>query len=391
MRFLPYIVKHLRKNWVRSGSTVLAMAVCIFLFVVLQTFLAAINWGLKSASDQRLVVRHAVSLVFNMPLSYRERIAALPGVETVAYANWFGGIYKDPKNFFANFAIDPERYLAVYPEYIIPAAKYQVFLKDRRGAVAGRELADRFGWKVGDVVQMESAIPPYRRGGALEFVIRAIYDSDEARYPGTNMSLFFFQWKYLYEATAQTLQPGSFVVQVQDPRQAGTISRQIDALFENSIAQTKTETEAAFRAGFVAQVGPLAFLLNAIGLAVTFTILLVNANTMTMAVRERRKEIAVLKTLGFPSALMMALILAESAILGSAGGGLGILFGRWMIEVMPHLPVIGDAVRAFPGLGLDPGLALVAFGLALTISVMAGFVPGLLAYRARTAEMLRQI
>jgi len=388
---LTYILKHLRHNWIRTGSTVAAMAVCIFLFVVLQTFLAAVDFGMRSASDVRLVTRNAISLVFNLPLSYRDRIRTVPGVESVAYANWFGGVYKDPKNFFANFAVDAETYLAMYPEYVVPPDDYRAFLKDRRGAIAGREIADRFGWKVGDVIQMESTIPPYRRGGPLSFVIRAIYDTDEARFPGTNLQQFFFHWEYLYESAGRQISPGSFILRIDDPGRAGEISRQVDDMFRNSVAQTKTETEGAFRAGFLSQIGPLALLLNGIGLAVTFTILLVTANTMTMAVRERRKEIAVLKTLGFSSARVMGLILTESLVLGVLGGGLGIGLGRWAIAVLPRLPMIGDVMRAFPGLGLDPRVGTLAFGLAVSIALVAGFVPSLLAYRGRTAAMLRQV
>src|SRR5262245_26291699 len=156
MKYLPYILKHLRKNWIRTSSTVLGMAVCIFLICTLQTVLAAINYSLEAASGQRLWTRHAVSLIFSLPLSYKSRIAAVPGVTGVATANWFQGVYKDRKNFFANFAVDPEDYLALYPEFQIPADQRAAFLADRRGALVGRSLADRFGWKVGDQVQLES-------------------------------------------------------------------------------------------------------------------------------------------------------------------------------------------------------------------------------------------
>ncbi len=389
MRYLPYVLKHLRASWIRTGSTVLAMAVCIFLFVTLQTFLAAIDAGLESASDRRLVTRNAVSLVFNLPLWYGERIRSVPGVRGVAYASWFGGVYQDPKNFFPNFAIDAERYLAMYPEYRIPTDQLRAFLRDRRGAVVGRDLAERFGWKIGDVFQLESNIPPYRVGGPLQFVVRAVYDADLDRDPGTNLGLMFFHWRYLYEATGRTVSPGSFVELIDDPSRAGEISDAIDALFANSVAQTRTETEGAFRAGFVAQIGPLAYLLNAIGLAVTFTILLVTANTMSMAVRERRREIAVLKTIGFPSGLVMGLILAESFVLGALGAGTGILLGRWVVAVLPGLPVIGDIMRAFSTRGVDPLITVVAFALGVSIAVAAGFVPAVLAYRLRTAELLR--
>jgi putative ABC transport system permease protein len=180
-------------------------------------------------------------------------------------------------------------------------------------------------------------------------------------------------------------------VELGDASQAGAVSKAIDALFENSDTQTKTETEAAFLAGFISMAGNLALLLHGIGLAVTFTILLVTANTMSMAIRERRTEIAVLKTLGFPSGLVMALVMGEAAVLGALGGGLGILLGWGMIHALPDLPFIGDAVRQFPNLGLSPLVGTLGFGLALTLGVLAGLVPALDAYRAKITDMLRTV
>jgi putative ABC transport system permease protein len=408
MKFLPYLLKHLRRNWVRTGSTVVAMAVCIFLFCVLQTVIRAVNYGLESANASRLVTRHAVSLAFNLPLSYRERIAGLPGVKKVATTSWFGGSLPAKKEekaearkgggssaegpdfskFFANFAIDGD----IYPEYLVKPEDRRAFLEDMRGCLIGRDLANRFGWKVGDSFFLESFIPPYRRReGPFEFVVKGIYDVDLQRYPGTDARLMFFNFKYLYEGLGRRVGAGTYAVEVGDPAQAGQIAKLVDALFENSDAQTKTETEAAFRAGFVSLAGNLALLLNGIGLAVTFTILLVTANTMSMAVRERRTEIAVLKTLGFPSALVMGLILGEAVLIGALGGALGLFLGRGMIAVLPSLPFIGDAVRAFPNLGLSFGVGGLGFAVALFLGVAAGFVPSLLAYRARITEMLRQV
>ncbi len=393
MRYLPYILKHLRRNWIRTASTVLAMSVCIFLFCTLRTFVQAVTWNLQSASATRLVTRHAVSLIFNMPIAYKARIAALPGVRSVAMVNWFGGTRRpnDFKDFFPNLAVEAEPYLAMHTEFILPEDQKQAFLQDLRGCIVGRRTAERFGWKVGDTFQLESFIPYYRVGRPYEFVIRGIFDTDLARFPGTDTSPMFFHHKYLYEMTQQRIGIGTFVIEIADPKQAAAIGKAVDALFENSEAQTKTETEAAFRAGFVSMAGNLALLLNGIALAVMFTILLVTANTMSMAVRERRTEIAVLKTLGFSSTLVLILILAESALLGALGGGVGILLGREMIRALPFLPIIGDAVRGFPELGLSPLIASVAFGLSVSIGLAAGFVPALLAYRARITDMLRQV
>jgi len=412
MKFLPYLLKHLRRNWLRTLSTVLAMALCIFLFCVLETVIKAVNFGLQSASASRLVTRHAVSLVFNLPLSYKERIAGVEGVKRVSTSSWFGGSLAAKKEeqggasasdsssssgpdfskFFANLAVDPETYLDMYPEYILKPEERQAWLQDLRGAIIGRELANRFGWKVGDSFFLESFIPPYRRrSGPFEFVVKGIYDVDLARYPGTDARIMFFNYKYLYEGLGQRVAAGSYAVEIADPEKAGEISKAIDALFENSDAQTKTETEAAFRAGFVALAGNLTLLLRFIGLTVTFTILLVTANTMSLAVRERRTEIAVLKTLGFKAHQVMGLVLGEALLIGALGGAVGLFLARGMIHALPSLPFIGDAVRGFPNLGLSLGVGGVGFGLALALGGLAGLMPAASAYRARITDMLRQV
>ncbi len=393
MRFLPYILKHLRRNWVRTSSTVLAMSVCIFLFCTLRTFVEAVTWNLQSANASRLVTRHAVSLVFNLPISYEARIAAIPGVRSVAKTNWFGGSRRpnDFTDFFPNLAVEAGTYLPMHPEFILADDQKKAFLEDLRGCIVGRRTADRFGWRIGGTFQLESFIPTYRTGKPFEFVIRGIFDTDPARYPGTDTTAMFFNWNYLYESTGERVGVGTFVIEIADPSQATAVGKTIDALFENSDAQTKTETEAAFRASFVSLAGNLALLLNGIALAVMFTILLVTANTMSMAIRERRTEIAVLKTLGFPSALVMGLILAESAFLGALGGAVGILLGHEMIQALPSLPFIGDAVRGFPNLGLSPMIAAVGFGMAVFLGLAAGLVPAVLAYRARITDTLRQV
>jgi putative ABC transport system permease protein len=391
MKYLPYVLKHLRRNWIRTSSTVLGMAVCIFLFCTLQTILAAIDYSLQSASASRLWTRHAVSLVFNLPLSYKARIEGVPSVTRVATASWFGGVYQDPKNFFVNFAVDAEPYLAMYPEYLVPDDQKRAFLADRRGALIGRGLSEKYGWKIGDTFQLESTIPPYRTGRPFDFVVRAIYDADLARHPGTDLSSMFFHYEYLNEATGRRVGAGTFVVEIADPDQAATVGKAIDALFENSDAQTLTETEGAFVAGFVSLAGNLSLLLNGIGLAVTFTILLVTANTMSMAVRERRVEVGVLKTLGFPGRLVLALILAEALAIGLLGGGLGLLLGWSAIKALTSLPMLGAALAGYPSLGLTPGVAALGMGIALLLGLMAGVVPALLAYRSSITEALRTV
>jgi len=391
MKFAPLVLKHLRKNWIRTLSTVLAMSVCIFLICVLQTVIAAVNFGLNAGSTRRLVVRDYVSLANNLPISYKQKIASISGVTDTTIVSWFGGIYRDPKNFFANLAVEPEAFLRIYPEIMLPPDQKAAWLSDVRGAIIGRKLAQRFGWKIGDHVQLESFIPPYRVGKPFDFVVDGIYDTDEARYPATDLNSMYFNFKYLYEATGQRVGIGTLTAQIDDPSHAGTMSKTIDATFDNSDNPTKTETEQAFRASFVALAGNLALLLNVIGMAVAFTILLVTANTMSIAVRERQQEIAVLKTLGFSSLLVMTLILSEALLLGVMGGLLGIIFARGMIAVLINVPFLGDILRGFPSLGLSPQIASLGIGMALLLGLLAGFVPAILAYRARITEALRQV
>jgi len=394
MKYIPFVLKHLWRNWIRTGSTAVAMSVCIFLFCTLETLVAAISWNLKSAGASRLITRHSVSLVFNLPRAYKDRIVHVPGVVGVAGYNWFGGNVGSPpdfKKFFPNFAIEAEDFLAMSPEYSLTPEEKKAFLADRRACIVGPETAKKFGWKVGDSVQLTSVIPPYQTGKPFEFVIRAIYGVDNKQHPGTNDQALFFNYEYLDEATRGKAGIGMYKVLIEDPGQAGTISKKIDSIFENADFPTRTETEAAFRAGFISMAGNLALLLRSIGFAVSFTILLVTANTMSMAVRERRTEIAVLKTLGFPSRLVMGLVLGEALVLGTLGGGLGILLGQFAIKALPSIPFVGDAVAAYPNLGLTPTVAVLGMSLSLSLGLLAGFVPALGAYRARIAETLRTV
>jgi putative ABC transport system permease protein len=410
MKFLPYLLKHLRRNWFRTLLTVLAMAMCIFLFCTLQSVLFAINSLLDGTSAKRLVTRHSVSIVFNLPLAYGGRIQGVPGVQRVATVAWFGGALPAKKeekkqaeesssttdfsNFFPNLAVEVEPFLAMYPEYQLPPDQYQAFLQDLRGCIIGRKLASRFGWKVGDTFFLESFIPPYRkRDGPFEFVVKGIFDTDTVKYPGTDTNLMLFNYKYLYEATGRRIGAGTYYAEIADPDKAGPVSKAIDSLFENSDAQTHTETEKAFAASFVAMAGNLSLLLNGIGIAVTFTILLVVANTMSIAVRERRKEIGVLKTLGFTSPQVMGLVVAESLIIAIMGGAVGIGSSQGIMWLLTHTPGIKDALLSLglAELNLQPLVALLGFGVAVFLGFAAGFVPALNAYRARITDMLRTV
>lgn len=394
MKYLPYILKHLRKNWIRTASTVLAFALCIFLISTLQTLLQAFYGGLDTASTERLVTRNKVSLVFNLPVAYEARVAAVPGVKRVAKTNWFGGGVPTPsgqpdmRNFFPNFAVDAEPYLDMYPEFGLTPEERQAFVQDLRGAVIGPELARKFGWTVGSTFQLESTIPPYRVGRPFEFVVAAVYSVDERRYPSHSKELMIFHWRYLYESTGQRAGVGTFNVQLENPDQAAAVAKAIDGTFENSDAETKTETEAEFTAGFLALIGDLALILNSIGLAVAFTILAVSANTMSMSIRERRKEIAVLKTLGFPSALVLTLVLGEALVLGAVGGALGVGLASVLLANAASVPGFGGFLGS---LALSPSLAATMLGLGALIGLLSGLQPAVGAYRSNITTMLRQV
>jgi putative ABC transport system permease protein len=290
-------------------------------------------------------------------------------------------------------AIEAEPFLAMYPEYDIPKDQYQAFLQEQRGALIGRKLADKFGWKPGDRFYLESFIPDYRKSdGPFEFVVSAILDAKEG-YASTDTNIMYFHYKYLYEGTGRRVNVGTFWTEIDDPDQAGMVGKAIDALFENSDAQTRTETEKAFAAGFISMAGNLALLLNGIGLAVAFTILLVTANTMSMAVRERRTEIAVLKTLGFSGAQVMGLVVAEALLLGLLGGAIGVGGSRAIMWALTSTPGLKDMLAGvgLSSLTLRPMVAALGLAVALLLGFMAGFVPALGAYRSRITDMLRTV
>ena len=389
MRFVPLVLKHLRNNWVRSSSTVLAMVVCIFLFCALQTIVTAINWELRSANASRLVVRNAISLFYSLPLTYKDKVRAVPGVRNVATAGFWLLAFGDSADFFRHpaYAIDPEEYLAIYPEYVLSPDERQAFLSDRRGCIVGTDTAREFGWRVGDAIRLEDRtanLPPF------DFVVSGIYEVDP-RHPGTDARIVFFHHKYLEEASAHRVGAGFLVVEVEDASRAASVAAAIDRSFEDSERQTHTSTESAFRAGMVSMAGNLTRILQVIGVAVIFTILVVTANTMSMAVRQRRKEIAVLKTLGFGSGLVMALILGEALVLGVLGGSLGVALGQVTIRGLPRLPVVGWAVQHYPNLGLSPAVGGAGFTLALVLALAAGVVPATIACRGKVVDLLRTL
>src|SRR5262249_3793641 len=369
MKYLPYVLKHLKRNWIRTASTLAGLALCIFLICVLQTVLDAIRTTTEDADPSRIIVRHAVSLNFRLPLSYKPRIQAIPGVRTVAIWTWFGGVYRDVKDFFPNFAVDSEDYFRMYPEIRIPPDRYKEYLQDRQGLVIGSDVAAKRGLDCGEQIQLISLQPAHPVRGPLKFNVRAIYTADPAQSSRVNLGMAFFHFKYLYETIKDSAGSyagaGTFNVQIWDPSQAAAVMRAIDATFENSDVQTKTETEGAFRAGFINLTGNLTSLLNTVGLAVAFAILLVTANTMSMAVRERRTEIAVLKALGFSGGLVMTLVIVEALALGAVGGLAGIGLAQATVGYMTQLPFMGFFLGNFSRLSVSPLVAAITFSIAV--------------------------
>jgi putative ABC transport system permease protein len=372
------------RHRLRTLLTVLGLLVAILSFGLLQTVVDAWYTGANSAAPDRLVTRSAVSLVVPLPVHYRDKIRAIDGVRSVASANWFAGVYQEPKNFFPQFAIDPVTYLAMYPEYRIHPDQLRDFMRDRKGAVVGRKLADTYGFKLGDVVPLKGTI----FAGNWEFVVRAIY---EGATPKTDTSQFFFHWEYLNEtvrtrAPQRANQVGVFVVQVRDVSRAAEISTAIDAQFRNSPAETLTETEKAFQIGFIKQTEAIVIAIRIVSFVVIFIILAVMANTMAMTARERIAEHATLKALGFGPGFLGGLIYGESLAIAFAGSALGVLltfpvadwFGAKMGTLFPVFEVSGETVW-------------LQFACALVVGVAAAVVPAYRAAQVRIVEGLRAV
>jgi putative ABC transport system permease protein len=379
VRYLPLVLSSLLRKKTRTALTMASVAVALFLYGLLVTIEGALNQGVDVAGVDRLVVRNRISLIMPLPYAYQERIRQIRHVEEVAFASWFGGQYQNPRNFFPQFAIDPETWRAVYPEYRIPEDQWRAFLGDREGAVVGRTTAERFGWQLGDRIPLEGTIFP----GVWEFNIRGIYDGARATDDTTQ---FWFHWKYL-EERSQFLSGlvGWYVVQIDDPENSEEVARTIDERFANSPWETSTETERAFASGFARQVGNIRLIILSIGGVVLFTLLLVTGNTMAMAVRERTAELGVLKTLGFTDLGVLGLVMAESVLLAGIGGIVGILGAK-------VFTLGGDPTGGFMAVFyLSPLQLAMGVALAMTVGLLAGAVPALTAMRLTIVDALRRV
>jgi putative ABC transport system permease protein len=379
MKFLPLVLKNLFRKKTRAVLTIGSIAVALFLYGLLVTIQTALSQGVQVAGADRLVVRNRTSLIMPLPYSYQQRLLQIPHVKTVTFANWFGGVYQDEKNFFPQFAIDTETWRKVYPEYQVPTDQWAAFLADREGAIAGAGSAKKFGWKVGDRIPIQGTIWP----GTWEFNLRGIYQGER---PEDDTSQFWFHWKYLDERRPWGKGTvGWYVVQIDDPESAVEVAKAIDDRFANSPWETSTETERSFAAGFANQIGNIRLIVMSIGAVVMFTLLLVTGNTMAMAVRERTAEVGVLKTLGFGDRTVLILVLAESIALALLGGTLGLALAKLMTL---HGDPTGGMLPLFY---LAPEKIAVGLGLALAVGVLAGLVPALTAMRLPIVNALRRV
>ncbi len=380
---LKLILKNALRHRLRTSLTLVGLVVAVVAFGLLQTVVGAWYAGAEGASTARLISRNAISLIFPLPLTYKQKLRQVDGVRGIAMANWFGGIYKEPKNFFPQFAID-DAYLDLYPDYRLNEGEKTEWLRDRKGVVVGRKLAETYGFKLGDQITLKGTIFP----GNWEFVVRAIYDGKEKT---TDTSQMFFHWDYLNETLKKSVPRranavGVYVLELADPTRAAEVSREVDALFKNSQAETLTETEKAFQLGFVAMTESIVVAIRLVSFLVIFIIMAVMANTMAMTARERMAEYATLKALGFGPGFVVQLILGESLAIAGIGGGIGILL------TLPIADAFGSAMGSlFPIFQVSSGTILLQAACALGVGFIAALFPAWKAARVRIVEGLRAI
>lgn len=382
MRYLPLILKNCWRNRRRTLLTIASIGVSMCLMgLVISLYHAFYLSAPAPEQARRLVVRNRISLAVTMPISYQSHLRQIPGVQEVMIYNWFGGVFRDnrdPKNLFARFAVEPEKLFTVFGEFRIPEDQKKAFERDRTGCVVGRTLADTFGFKVGDRIPLIGDIYP----GNYEFTVRGIFDAPQ------NSDVMFFNKEYLEQSIPERRrgQISMFEVLIDDPGHGSQISNTIDNDFRNSTAQTKTETEQAFVVGFLSLIGNVKLFLLAISGAVTFTILLVSANTMAMSVRERVREVGVLKTLGFTPGNILGIILGEACSISIAGGVIGFLISAVLLQAVIKSPFGGF----IPPISIfDPVNILACVGAAAAFGVASALLPALGASRMRIVEALR--
>ncbi|MHC1729461.1 MAG: ABC transporter permease [Syntrophobacteraceae bacterium] len=384
MQFLKLVIRNTFRQRLRTLLTIFGMAVAILAFCLLDTVIHAWYLGVNTAAPNRLVSRNAVSLIFTLPLSYKTRIAQIPGVNQVVFSNWFAGVYVDERQFFPRMAIAPENFFDVFPEFIISPDELKAFWNQRNACIAGRKLIEKYGWKIGDTITLTGNIYP----GEWRFVLRGVYRGATKSIDETQ---FFFNWNYLDETLKKTSprragQVGWYIIQIRNPADAGQVSASVDALFKNSWAETLTETEKAFAAGFVAMTEAIVIAIRVVSYVVIGVILIILANTMAMTSRERMPEYATLKTMGFGDKYLWMLIAGESVFISMLGGLVGIAISYPIASVFSQkmgtlLPVFHIHWKT---------LVLCAL-VSLGIGILSALLPILRASRVRIAEALRHV
>jgi len=381
MKYFPLLWKSLWRKKIRTTFTLLSIFVAFVLFGLLMTIRMAFSFGVEIAGLDRLVLIHKISLIMPLPVSYLERLKSTEGVAMATHNTWFGGVYQDPSNFFAQIAVEPEPFMQLYPEYRLPPEQMKAWLGDRQGAVVGVDLADRFGWKLGDRVPILGTIWQPKEGQIWEFNIVGLYDGDD----GVDRGQLFFRYDFLDEnRRGGEGAVGWYIVKIDDPSQAQQMGARFDSMFANSSSETKTTTEKGFVEGFAKQVGDIGAIMVAILVAVLFTMMLVAANTMAQSVRERTSEVGVLKTLGFSNVSILLLVLGESVLIAVIGGGLG-LAAAWMLVQQ------GDPTGGMlPIFVLPPRDLVVGALLVVGLGAVAGLLPALNAMNLKITDALRR-
>ncbi|NJD55307.1 MAG: ABC transporter permease [Nitrospirae bacterium] len=384
MFLIKLLFRNAFRHKLRTTLTILGISIAILAFGLLRTVVSAWYSGVEASSASRLVTRNAISLVFLLPSSYREKIRQIEGVKTVSWGNWFGGIYINEKNFFPNFAVDPTTYLDLYPEYLLTPEERKAFIHDRKACVVGQLTAEKYGWKLGDTVTLKGTIFP----GNWDFVVRGIY---RGRDKGTDESQFFFNWEYLNESMKKTApqraeQIGFFILGVRNPGQAAEVAEAVDRSFKNSMTETLTETEKAFQMGFVSMTEAIVIAIQLVSFVVIIIIMAVAANTMAMSARERTGEYVVFKTLGFRSPHLAGLIFGESFVITLTGCALGIL------ATFPAAKAFGDAMSTFfPVFYISRKTIYLDLLASMIVAVSAALIPALRVTHIRIAEGLRKV
>jgi putative ABC transport system permease protein len=367
------------RNRRRSILTICSVGASLCLLGVLMAIYHAFFFTPPTPEqERRIMTRHRISLANVMPMAYREKIARIPGVQEVTVSQWFGGVYKDPKNMFGRMATEPERFASMFPEYKLTPEERKAFVSDRTACIIGKDTATKYNLKHGDRMTLVGDIFPV----TMEFTVRGIFD-----YPADNDSMYF-NIQYLFESLSSRRRDfaGLFVVLIDDPANAPRISQAIDDTFRNASDQTRSETEKAFQLGFVSMLGNIKMFLLSICAAVTFTVILVSANTMAMSVRERIREVGVLKTLGFTQGEILGIVLGEAAVLSLIGGVLGYLLAFALTGVIRQAPAF---FAEFKTLTIVPPVAALLLVVAVLIGLIASFIPAWNASRTNIIDSLR--